>query len=267
MIDGLATEIAKRQQVDCPVVHHFGPSLYIREVRLPAGTCAIGHIQTTTHMNVFVQGKVLVVNDDGTKTLLEAPMTFVSPPGRKVGYVIEDVVWLNVYATDETDVDKLEAMFLDKTGTPEPEELKLLTCDHSEDNADFDRMCEDLGTTPEQVWKESDNQADQMPMPWGGWPVKIGDSLIHGKGVFATSKIGSGDVIGPARLSGYRTPIGRFGNHAKNPNARVEILPNGDAWLVALRDIGGMRGGMMGEEITTDYRQTVAEIKESLCRV
>ena len=33
------------------------------------------------------------------------------------GYILKDMVWQNIYATDETDVEKLEAMFLDKSQT------------------------------------------------------------------------------------------------------------------------------------------------------
>src|SRR3990167_5411984 len=32
----------KKEQVECPVYHRFGPGIYIREVHIPAGTFAIG---------------------------------------------------------------------------------------------------------------------------------------------------------------------------------------------------------------------------------
>jgi hypothetical protein len=40
-------------------------------------------------------------------------MTFVGKPGRKVAYIIETVVFQNIYATDETDIEKLENMFVE----------------------------------------------------------------------------------------------------------------------------------------------------------
>ena len=52
-------------QVECSVVHHFGPNLCIREVFMPAGTLAIGHKQKFEHMNIMLSGKVMVVDDNG----------------------------------------------------------------------------------------------------------------------------------------------------------------------------------------------------------
>ena len=64
------------QQVECSVVHHFGPGVCIREVFMPAGTLAIGHKQKFDHLNVMLRGKVMVANDDGTTQILTAPVIF-----------------------------------------------------------------------------------------------------------------------------------------------------------------------------------------------
>src|SRR5213079_638452 len=114
-VDLIEREFLKLPQVDCPVVHRFGPGIYIREVTVPAGSYAIGHAQRFEHMNVFLKGRVTVMNDDGTSTDLVAPMTFIGKPGRKIGYVHEDMVWQNIYATAETDIATLEATYLDKS--------------------------------------------------------------------------------------------------------------------------------------------------------
>lgn len=102
-------------QVDCNLVHSFGPGTYIRQITIPAGTVAIGHYQNFDHVNIFVKGKVLMVNDDGSQSVLTAPMTFVGKPGRKIGYIIEDMTWINVYPTEETDIEKLEAKYVTKS--------------------------------------------------------------------------------------------------------------------------------------------------------
>jgi hypothetical protein len=103
-------------QVDCPVAHHFGPGIYIREVTMPSGIFAIGHLQKYPQLNVMLAGKVLM-EKDGEMQVMSAPLIFVGEPGRKVGYVLETCVWQNIYATEETDIDKLEDMFLDKSET------------------------------------------------------------------------------------------------------------------------------------------------------
>ena len=105
-ISELESKMLEVEQVECPVIHRFGPGMYIREVRISAGTLAVGHEQLFDHMNLFLQGNVIMLNEDGTTSDLKAPMIFTGQPGRKVGYIVEDMVWLNIYATEETDIDK-----------------------------------------------------------------------------------------------------------------------------------------------------------------
>jgi hypothetical protein len=256
----LAGHMLKQEQADCPVTHRFGPNIYIREVTIAGGSFAIGHYQTTEHLNIMLSGKVIMVNEDGSKTELTAPQVFVSKPGRKVGYVVETMTWQNVYSTPETDVEKLEAMFLDK-GVIWEEHLKaqtlLLSIDHSIDKHDFNDAIAELGYDADTVREMSENLADQMPFPHGSYKVIVSDSKIEGKGLFATGNIEAGELICPARLSNKRTPAGRFTNHAKKPNAIMVLRDNGDIDLMARRAIDGCRGGNLGEEITIDYRQSV----------
>lgn len=101
-------------QVDPHLVHHFGPGVCIREIQLPAGVFAVGHYHTKPTVNLFLKGKVLVLKEDNTTQLLEAPMIFTSYPGRKIGFIVEDMVWQEIWPSDETDIEKLEADFLNK---------------------------------------------------------------------------------------------------------------------------------------------------------
>lgn len=128
-VGNLEKEFLKLPQADCPVVHSFGQGTYIRQVTIPAGTYAIGHHQNFEHINFFVKGKVSMLNDDGSFTVLTAPMFFIGKPGRKVGYAHEDVVWLNIYQTDETSIEQLEARLLTKSDNwvkDNEEKMKLL---------------------------------------------------------------------------------------------------------------------------------------------
>jgi hypothetical protein len=259
-IDTLAKHMLKVKQAECPVVHRFGPGIYIREVTIPSGAFSIGHYQTTEHLNIMLEGKVIMVNEDGSRTELVAPQTFVSKPGRKVGYIVDKIVWQNVYATNETDIEKLETMFLKKSATWEEHkkaQTLLLAVDHAVDKHDFNDAITELGYDAATVRKMSENLADQIPFPHGSYKVMVSDSKIEGKGLFATGNIEAGEVIAPARISSKRTPAGRFTNHAKNPNAIMVLRDNGDIDLMARRAISGCRGGDLGEEITIDYRQAV----------
>lgn len=247
-------------QADCPITHRFAPGIYIREVRMPAGSYVIGHHHTTDHLNIMLSGHLTILNEDGTKTDLKAPQTFIAPSGRKIAYIHEDVIWQNVFATDERDVETLEAMFLDKSEAwleAHKFNQMLLSFDHSEDVADFYAAIESFGFDAETVRTISENEDDQVAFPHGEYKISVGDSKIEGRGLFATGNIPQFEVIAPALIDGKRTPAGRYTNHAKNPNAMMFRMENGDIYLVALRDIAGCKGGNLGEEITVDYRQAL----------
>jgi hypothetical protein len=109
----LLEQVKALPQVECQEKHYFGPSLYIKEVTMPTGAVVIGKSHKMAHMCVLLQGKMIIAKEDGSKIELVAPMTFISPPGRKVAYILETVVFQNIYATEETDVEKLENMFVE----------------------------------------------------------------------------------------------------------------------------------------------------------
>jgi hypothetical protein len=101
--------------IECEERHHFGPGIYIKEVTMPAGAVIVGKVHKVEHMCIMLTGRMILVQEDGTKTELVAPATFVAKPGRKVAYIIDTTVFQNIYATDETDVEKLENMFVDNS--------------------------------------------------------------------------------------------------------------------------------------------------------
>jgi hypothetical protein len=79
--------------------------------------------------------------------------------------------------------------------------------------------------------------------------LKVRDSKIEGKGLFADKEFNEGDVIGIAHINDVATSmIGRFHNHSDNPNAHSISIGN-KRYLAALRPL------MKGEEITVDYRR------------
>jgi hypothetical protein len=259
-VDSLMEKMSLLEQADCPVLHHFHDGIYIRELRMPAGIVAVGHIQRHPQMNVFVQGRVQMLNPDGTTTELAAPMTFVGSAGRKVGYVIEDVIWQNIYPNpdNERDIEVLEARWLEKTPLVDQMQMALLPSP----NDDYQQMLDDLGITAELVNAESVVTNDLIDMPPSWVTVAVRSSPIHGKGLFAEANLAKNEMICPMRIDGKRTPAGRYTNHSGTPNAKVIRMFDNDFGLVALRDIHGRRGGLNGEEITVDYRQ----VKEAICQ-
>lgn len=261
-IEDLEAHMLNLPQVECPVRHHFGPHLYIREVTLPAGALAIGHAQKLPHLNVMLKGVVAMLNEHGDPVILRAPQVFVGQPGRKVGYVLEECVWHNIYSTDETDIEKLEAMFLDKSPVfTTHEQVQALEVWKANQSArdDFGLLLAQTGFTAEQVREQSENEADQVALPAAyASRVVIRTSPIEGRGLFLSVAAEPGEVIAPARIGGLRTHAGRFTNHSPNPNAVFVMRDVGDIDLVATRRISGCQGGSHGEEVTVDYRQALA---------
>ena len=260
-LDQLEAEITRLPQASCSVRHIFARGMYIREVSIPGGTYVVTHKHRHPHLNVFVQGSGTMIMCNGTHQPMKAPMTFTGQPGRKVGYVETDLVWLNIFPTDETDIDKLEEMYFDKT-----EEFAAAHQQHrlahtpvllTHDQTDYAAVLAERNVPEAYARAVSENADDMIPLPFGAYKVKIGPSLIEGRGVIATADIGVGEIIGAARIGDKRTPLGRYANHSQTANAK--FVNAGDRIiLVALRPITGCRGGFDGEEVTVNYRDAIA---------
>lgn len=241
----------------CPVVHHFGPGVYIREVTLPAGALVVGKTHRHAHMNLMLRGK-LELHDEATGAIrvLVAPQMFVSPPGRKVARILDTVVWHNVYATEERDIERLEAWLFE----PEARDVEVFDMHRQlrqPERDDFDAFVNASPWSADEVHAISHAGGDCIDFPTGYAHLVVRDSPIEGRGLFATVDVAPG-VVAPARIDGKRTPAGRFVNHSHNPNAAFALRADGAIDLVALRPIAGCVGGSRGEEITVDYRQAVA---------
>lgn len=115
-IKAMAAEMAELPQVECPLVHRFAPSIYLREITMPAGTVVIGHEHKTEHFNIILKGHCRVIID-GELQDIKAPCTFVSAAGaQKMVNVIEETVWQTVHLNpdDERDIETLENRYVNK---------------------------------------------------------------------------------------------------------------------------------------------------------
>src|SRR3990167_9320396 len=74
-VEAMEQYYLKQDQVECSVIHRFGPGIYIREVHIPAGTFAIGHHQKFEHVNIMLKGRVTILNENGITSKLEAPFS------------------------------------------------------------------------------------------------------------------------------------------------------------------------------------------------
>ena len=256
----LAEAMLGQEQTPNSIIHRFGGGLYIREAHYPQGTLIVGQEHVSEHMNVLLKGSINVIDGDGATQTLTAPHMFVAKAGSKVGYTLEDVVWQNIYVTSSTDVEYLESVLFKAPDILKQHQQEKLIKEYplyEEDRKDFFNMVEESGWTVEGIELASKHRGDCIPFPDGSYSICAGESPIQGKGMFSTAVIKQHSIIAPMRLGGCRTPAGYLINHSKTPNATVFMNDLGDMFLIALRDISGMDGGNLGEEITLDYKHVM----------
>jgi len=82
---------------------------------MPKGSFVIGHKHKTKHFNIVLSGRARVMCNNEISEI-SAPHIFVSGEGvRKVLYIIEDMKWATIHPTDETDLDNLEQILIEKS--------------------------------------------------------------------------------------------------------------------------------------------------------
>jgi hypothetical protein len=261
LMDEFECRLIDFPQTDCPVTHHFGPGVYIREVKIPAGSLVLGHKHRNPHVNILVSGRLKLMGENNCITELVAPAVISTLGGRKLAYAIDETIWQNVYATEERDIEKLEELLFEKTDVwKEHSErvFKLQREVHSDDRKDYLNVISDFGFDEISVRSISECKEDQIEFPKNtSQKVCIRPSAIEGMGVFASYPIDPFEIIGPVRIHGKRTPIGRYANHSKNPNSFFVKNDNGDIYAMSMKPIRGCVGGSNGDEITVDYYQVL----------
>lgn len=122
----------KLEQMELPLTHRITPGLYSREMFAPAGVLITSAIHASEHQFFLMKGKILVSDESGTR-IISAPFTGISTAGvRRVGLVLEDVIWTTVHATSLAEDKKYtEQEFIDTIKKIEsevtiPRENKLL---------------------------------------------------------------------------------------------------------------------------------------------
>ncbi len=108
--------LLQQEQTELPVFHKFSDGVYIREMHAPRGAVVLGHLHRDECMNMMLKGKVLTIVNGKVE---EFTAGFIGKSGahtRKASIVIEDMIWATAHAnpTNETDVEKLEEMFVIK---------------------------------------------------------------------------------------------------------------------------------------------------------
>lgn len=114
-IEVLEGEMLKLEQKEVPLEHMFAPGVYARQVVMPADTFVIGHEHKTEHFNIIMTGKATVMMN-GVVHEVQAPAIIKSEAGvRKILYIREEMRWVTIHPTNETNIEKLEDMLVVKS--------------------------------------------------------------------------------------------------------------------------------------------------------
>jgi hypothetical protein len=96
------------EKFEFPVEHTVKDGMYMRKLFIPKGSLVVGKIHKVDCINIVAQGDISVVTETGSARV-RAGYTVVSPAGiQKVGYAHEDTIFINVFRTDETDIERIE---------------------------------------------------------------------------------------------------------------------------------------------------------------
>lgn len=106
-VEQLETSMVGLPQVHCPVAHFTAPGMIARRMEIPAGTVVVGAIHKVEHLIVIAKGRLRIVTEDGTRDVGAGDILTCKPGMKNAVTALEDSAWVNLFATDETDPDKL----------------------------------------------------------------------------------------------------------------------------------------------------------------
>lgn len=94
----------------------FCDGIYIKKAVIPRDTLLTGALHLTEHINIIISGKIRVLTEQSVETIT-APYIFISKPMvKRVGYAIQDTIWLNVHSNrDNLNLDALSLLLTVRT--------------------------------------------------------------------------------------------------------------------------------------------------------
>jgi hypothetical protein len=98
-----------------PLKHSFADGCYVREIFNPAHELIVTKIHKKAHPFFLLKGEMSILTEEGVKRI-KAPYYGITPAGTKrLIYTHEDVVFVTVHVTNETDLEKIEEEVIAKS--------------------------------------------------------------------------------------------------------------------------------------------------------
>lgn len=100
---------APGEHIEMVVEHTLCDGMYMRKLFIPKGSILVGKIHRKACLNIVAVGDITVLTETGCARV-QTGYTVQSPAGMmKVGHAHADTIFINVFRTDETDIEKIEA--------------------------------------------------------------------------------------------------------------------------------------------------------------
>ena len=100
--------------VDLGTVHHFSDGLYAKQMMIPKGFMAGMHKHNYAHLSILAKGKVIVRSDNFEKEYSAPACINLLAEIMHSIEALEDSHWFCIHATNETDVNKIDKVLINK---------------------------------------------------------------------------------------------------------------------------------------------------------
>jgi hypothetical protein len=119
--------------IEAHTKHYFANGAYVREIDIPANSIIVGRVHKEETINILLEGELLLIDEQGAKKKVKAPLVYVSPTGnQKAAIALTRVRWLNSFACNTTNHE---------------EAINMLTCETIEEYQEYLQDKLTLGVT------------------------------------------------------------------------------------------------------------------------
>jgi len=94
--------------------HHFVSGMYIRMAKAPAGMLFTTQIHKVRHPFFILSGSARIMTEEGIVELNAPYHGFTEAGTKRLMYILEDITWYTIHATDKTTVEEVEEEVLAK---------------------------------------------------------------------------------------------------------------------------------------------------------
>jgi quercetin dioxygenase-like cupin family protein len=111
-IEGVIKELP---QVELPLLHFRIPGVYVRVMEIPKGTVLTGKIHNYDCISIIAKGVISVNSIEGPKTLTAGDVSITPAGVKRVGFALEDTVFITVHHCDKANLAEIEDYLISET--------------------------------------------------------------------------------------------------------------------------------------------------------